>query len=416
MMLSPNVSAAAELGVGFTVLPNGDNSKVGNNNQLWFALDAGEMAKRRFQLTSASSLVQNVNISFVKSQIVDGSAIATTEKSEFADWFGTSVNDFKLGSRESKSIDLAVKAPNKIEDGTYRLFLKISVTDSSKPVKGKSGTYGIVNNAVSFYQDIYVVIGDANNLVLDFNILSIEDFQNLDGEKYLLVNLENIGNLPLGLSGNIELISMDFEGLKFGPFNAGSSPMLSKNSKGKIVFQLGKEIEPGNYKILVQVKQSEILKNKIFEENLEFPIEGSRQLPLLFVLIIGIALSVILLRIGINQFRKPKELSIDAPEKINFKFKLKKPAKNQSSPLEQMSIEELEALIENRTKESNKLTQKAAVKKATKKKAVAKKAAKNPVKKAAKQAATKPTAKSGSKKVAKKTVKKRAKQATKGSR
>lgn len=403
-----NLANAANLGVGFSVLPNGDTSKVGNNNQLWFALDAGEEAIRRFQVTSASTLNQEINISYVKSQTIDGKTSATNVESEFSKWFEPSENNFELKSRQSKTLELKAHVPNTIQDGTYRLFLKLSASNKNDEVSTKKGTYGVVNNAVSFFQEIFVIVGEADDFTLDFEIKNAEDYIDSNQIKHLVVNLVNTGNLPLGLSGTVELISLDFEGLKYGPFSGGSTPMLSKNTKGEIDFSLGTEIQPGNYKILVQVKQADVLRNKIFEQKLTFPASRGSGIPIYVYLLLLLIGAAILFRYGFSKLNLSTSKFIVTLKPSDDK-KIENLNNNELISLEEMSIKDLEAILAARLGDKTSKTKKSPAKRTSKKpvkKAVtSKKASKanSSVKKTAKKSPTKKTVK----KVAKKSPVKR---------
>ena len=77
-------ATAAELGIGFRVVPTG--GKVGGNNQLWFALDRGESGIRKFEIISSSDISQVIQLTFVQAQTVDGQLVVGSDPSEIANW------------------------------------------------------------------------------------------------------------------------------------------------------------------------------------------------------------------------------------------------------------------------------------------------------------------------------------------
>ncbi len=299
---------------------------------------------------------------------------------------------------------MAFNVPDGTKFGNYDGFLRVIASGESNPKDKDAKVQAVITNSLAFDQKFWLGVGDGEFLKTDFELDSVKGLIRND-KKYILVKTDNTGGTPIAPRGSIQLQDMVFAENKLGPLDAAASEILPGES-GWVAAEVPFSTTDGKWKIFASVSQGNIVKTKTFEEDIKFVEESNGlKLPWQWILVLGFGAMLLL---GIRM--------VISPKKINLNMRLKKPAKSQATSLDQLSIEELEALIENRTNELKKVNQKAPVKKATKKKAVAKKAAKKPVKKAAKQAATKPTAKSGSKKVAKKTVKKRAKQATKGSR
>ena len=299
---------AAELGVGFRVVPTG--GKVGGNNQLWFALDRGESGVRQIEVISSSDIKQLIQLTFVQAQTVDGQPVAGNEPSEIASWITTSENNFILNPKSSKLVEIRTKVPSATEDGTYRAYLKVGAS-AAKISNGKNNqTQAIVRNAISFNKELYVLVGDAETLTLDFEILSLQDFTDDDGFKHISVEFENSGQLPLGLKANLTLVSTEFTNLSYGPFIAGSTPILENGDKGFADFKLPTEVEPGNYRILIQASQESIIKNKVFEKNLTFPkLGGFKLLPALFGIFL-LVIAVFMIRFGFKKFRNSNSLGI----------------------------------------------------------------------------------------------------------
>ena len=303
---------AAELGVGFRVVPTG--GKVGGNNQLWFALDRGESGVRQIEVISSSDIKQLIQLTFVQAQTVDGQPVAGNEPSEIASWITTSENNFILNPKSSKLVEIRTKVPSATEDGTYRAYLKVGASAAKISNVKNNQTQAIVRNAISFNKELYVLVGDAETLTLDFEILSLQDFTDDDGFKHISVEFENSGQLPLGLKANLTLVSTEFTNLSYGPFIAGSTPILENGDKGFADFKLPTEVEPGNYRILIQASQESIIKNKVFEKNLTFPkLGGFKLLPALFGIFL-LVLAIIMLRFGFKKFRISNRLGIANPK------------------------------------------------------------------------------------------------------
>jgi len=293
IFLSIPASVSAEnLGIGFTVLPNGDESKVANNNQLWFALKAGESGSRKFRVVSSSKINQNITFSYYKSILEDGVQKASGEESEFSKWFTTNPDSLKLQPSSERDITLTVKVPRDTPDGTYNAYIRVGSSASNPTEIKRKGTYGIVNNDLGFLQSIFVVVGQGQDSTLDFEILNLESYIDDANAKHVKIEFENTGQLPLGLSVSLELRSEDFSDLFFGPFQGGSEPILSLGEKGFADISVSNDVSIGNYKVRVRAEQGGVVKNKIFNALLDFPERKVGLSPL------NVLLGVVLLLIG----------------------------------------------------------------------------------------------------------------------
>lgn len=313
IFLSIPASVSAEnLGIGFTVLPNGDESKVANNNQLWFALKAGESGSRKFRVVSSSKINQNITFSYYKSILEDGVQKASGEESEFSKWFTTNPDSLKLQPNSERDITLTVKVPRDTPDGIYNAYIRVGSSASNPTEIKRKGTYGIVNNDLGFLQSILVVVGQGQDALLDFEIKEISGYLDENGNKHLKVGFVNTGELPLGLGVSVELLSLEFEGLSFGPYQGGSEPIIKNGDEGFADLTVASDLAEGLYKVRVRATQGEIVKNKIFEVTLDFRenqsgLNGLSIILGIFLLLIGTG-SVLL---GIRRIKtnKDKELT-----------------------------------------------------------------------------------------------------------
>ena len=307
-------ASAAELGIGFRVVPTG--GKVGGNNQLWFALDRGESGIRKFEVISSSDISQLIQLTFVQAQTVDGQLVAGSEPSEIANWIFPDANNFILKPRESRMIEISTKVPPNTEDGTYRAYLKVGAS-AAKDTKARTDvTQAVVKNAISFNKELYVLVGNAENLTLDFEILGLQDFTKDDGSKNISIDFRNLGQVPLGLKANLTLVSTEFSNLSYGPFIGGSTTMLEEGDEGYAELKLPDEVAPGSYRILVQASQDSVIKNKVFEEELTFPrLGGFKVLPILIALVL-LALGILLFRFGLKKIRNQNQIGEDYAKQL----------------------------------------------------------------------------------------------------
>jgi hypothetical protein len=302
------------LGIGFTVLPNGDNSKVANNNQLWFALKAGESASRRFQVTSSSDIIQSISFTYKNLLVEDGQVRAGNETSEFEYWFKTDADNLRLSPGDNRIVTLTVKVPKGVSDGVYRSYLRVGASSAVENKVKRTGTYGIVKNDVGFLQQIYVLVGKGQDTLLDFEIDGIQGYLDGSGDKHLKVGFENTGDLPLGLRVLVELNSLEFEGLSFGPYQGGSEPILKRGDKGFADLNVGSDVAEGRYKVRIRASQGEIVKNKVVEVTLDFPesdsnLNGITMLVGIMLLLLGSILALLGIRKVKSNRTKVAEIS-----------------------------------------------------------------------------------------------------------
>ena len=140
-----------------------------------------------------------------------------------------------------------------------------------------------------------LIVGNTNNLIIDFDIVDLKDYS-IAGKKYLNLMFKNLGTLPLGLDGDVSLNSIEFENLKYGPFEFGSQP-IGESKDGSAVVELPSDFTVGKYRILVTARQSMVEKNKIFERDLQFPNFDDGRLSNMN-LFLGVFIIVILLAIS----------------------------------------------------------------------------------------------------------------------
>ncbi len=396
--------AAGNLGIGVSILPSGDQggADLGNNSQLWFSLKPGSSQSREFIVTSSGNINQEVKLQLLGLNLVNGVAKVNSEQeAEAAQWVSFEPKTLVLKPHSTTRMKMTFNIPADTKFGRYDGFLRViaqAVELNSSQSKAKVSA--VISNAVAFDQQFWLGVGDGKYLSTDFDMKAIRGIIRGD-QKFIQIAMENLGGTPIGPEGTAELQDAVFTKNHLGPIAFGTATVEPGKTRWA-EFEVPNTMKDGRWNIFVTAHQGNVVKTKMFEEDIKFVEESNGfNMPWQWILVIGFGA---LLLLGIRM--------VISPEKFNFNIKFKKPTKKQSSPIDQLSIEELEALIESRTGQIKKTAKKAPAKKAAKSKTVAKKAAKKPVKKVDKKAA----AKSPAKKAAKKAVKKSAKKAKKSRR
>jgi len=265
------VPTANALSLGLRVLPGSSNSLIGGNNQLWFAVSPGSSETRKFEIINPSSESANVEINVVPAIKRDGKIVeGEAQDDDFTQWFNLSPKKFILKPRSNRAIDVKVSIPKDAARIVESALIFVNVTGNEKSAEVKEGqTVAIAKSIVRLRLPVALYVGNPKDLIVDFEIIDLVDFS-ADGAKFLAIQFENLGTLPLGLSGKVTLNNIEFPDLRYGPFEFGSQPIAVSES-GSARVELPQDFVLGKYKILVSARQSSIEKNRVFEKDLRFP-------------------------------------------------------------------------------------------------------------------------------------------------
>lgn len=284
---------ASGLGLGVKVIPGSKESLVGGNNRLWFMVTSDSAESREILIINNSDEKARINVRLNDAVVRDGKFGALNSPSPHSDLLRISNKQVVLNARQSITLTLTTKFSSSAEFGQYVAALTINSEgmESVSETK-KDGTYAVGKNALQYVVPVYLFVGDRNKYKVDFEIVDLLDYSQ-DGKKLVNVVFENLGNLPLGLSGSIQFTSQEFSELSYGPFNLGSEP-ISEGDSGIARILLPDDFEPGKYKVLIIARQANVEKTKVFEKNLQFPNErgNSTMWFLMLAIVILIALAV----------------------------------------------------------------------------------------------------------------------------
>jgi hypothetical protein len=265
------VPTANALSLGLRVLPGSSNSLIGGNNQLWFAVSPGSSETRKFEIINPSSESANVEINVVPAISRDGKIVeGEVQDDDFTQWFDLSPKKFTIKPRSKRAIDVKVSIPKGADRIVESALIFVNVTGNDKNAEIEEGqTVAIAKSIVRLRLPVALYVGNPEDLIVDFEIVELVDFS-VDGSKFLAIEFENLGTLPLGLSGKVNLSNVEFPDLQYGPFEFGSQP-IAVSELGSARVELPPDFVLGNYKILVSARQSSVEKNRVFEKDLRFP-------------------------------------------------------------------------------------------------------------------------------------------------
>ena len=385
-LLLPNLATAGDLGVGLRVVPNSStNSQISGNTKLWFVVKQNDATSRELVLSGSNSMDQQVRLSLVKLQRIDGEPAISNEASDVAPWIAFSENNFVLRKNQSKSITMKIAPPTDAKSGSYEAYLIVSASDAKAYKSSGEVTEAVIKNSARVAQPVFVGVGNYEDFVVNFGIADVDGIKTLQ-DKFIRVFLDNKGKTPISPSGQIQLKNMDFEQGTLGPFPFYSAT-ISPDSKAYIDVQVPDTVNPGNWKLFVSASQGNVTETREFEKNLTFTNRFD---------FLGGAIRAVVVLLGLllafwaYRTLRPRSAT-DTPSKR--KSGRSSRSKNRISKETQALIAELEAkaeAAERKAAELKKTTRKRApVKKVTKKIAAKKVASKSkPVKKTTTRKAT----------------------------
>ena len=378
-----NSASAAGLGISVRVIPGGNQEgqeAVGANKRMWMIVKQGDSRSREIQITSTSSISQLISLSIVDAATINGVTSAGKILNEANSWAKFSANNFILPAGKRKTVSMEITIPNGINDASIEAYL-VATAQSPKPTGNNANAKynAVIKGQARFAHGLFLGVGDYEKFRVNFSIEDVKDTRR-NGQKKLLIFLNNKGLTPIAPSGDVTLQNADFPGLRFGPIKYLTA-RINPESKSVFVVDLPEEVIPGKWKIFVRASQGNVTETKVFEKTLRF----SKWFDILFnigrflVFVIGI----VLLRKSWHLFRgttpAPQPFAVKARdflkslrERINSR---PKPANSQSGQIETDMDAEIERFLEEiRSPKKKASPKKASPKKASPKKASPKKA------------------------------------------
>ena len=391
----PAIYAAGNLGLAIEILPSNDKEiqALTTGQSLWFVIPPGQSKSRTIRIKSSANIKEEVTLSIGFLNRIDGVAtVDDTKKSEIASWGHFSENRFVLAPSQSKEVNFNFEIPNNTDIGIHEAFLYAVAS----PVSSSSNDeYKLIQNA-RIASPIFLGVGTAKQIYTDFEIKGVSGIVN-DGVKSLKIDFKNTGKTPLNLSGTVELTSLEFSDRHAGPYNFNSL-VIRPDVDAYVLIPTNDDVKPGNWKIFVSASQLSKTKTKEFSENITF--RNNIDLVGVLIRIIGTIFFLFVLYICIRTIRGKKKDTIESQSITGVVEPI--------VDLNQLSLEELEAILAARLGEKSKKVKKATAKKPVKKSAAQQKKSTAPIKKSAKKVAKKaPINKASTKKVAKKAAVKR---------
>jgi competence ComEA-like helix-hairpin-helix protein len=266
--------AAGELGIGIEIVPTqSDNpAQLGANSELWFAIEPGQSAQRQFRIISTSEIAQSVVFELWQVTVVDGEpTIDRTTRSPSEEWVTFNPPKVNLEPRARQDVTMTYTIPGNTEPAVFESYLRILVSARDAPLDEKpdAGVQAVIQGALAFRKSVWLGIGDAANLVTDFEIRGVAGWLTDTNEKAIRVLITNTGSTPIRPTGSVQLADPLFANNTFGPFEfQANSINPGESAYGDAI--VDSAINDGRWSIFVQATQGSIRKTAKFDQDIRF--------------------------------------------------------------------------------------------------------------------------------------------------
>lgn len=266
--------AAGELGIGIEIVPTqSDNpAQLGANSELWFAIEPGQSAQRQFRIISTSEIAQSVVFELWQVTVVDGEpTIDRTTRSPSEEWVTFNPPKVNLEPRARQDVTMTYTIPGSTEPAVFESYLRILVSARDAPADENpdAGVQAVIQGALAFRKSVWLGIGDAANLVTEFEIRGVAGWLTDKNEKAIRVLITNTGSTPIRPTGSVQLADPLFANNTFGPFEFQTNSINpGESAYGDAI--VDSVINDGRWSIFVQATQGSIRKTAKFDQDIRF--------------------------------------------------------------------------------------------------------------------------------------------------
>ncbi len=273
--------------------------------------EPGSQDYREVILTNSTNKTMRLNLDIANSKSTDGQISIDDESEAFSNkYISFSENPAIIAPGGVKAVRITVKTPQGINPFTETPYLLLS-TEAKVPKRiddGKIRAYLPIVNRVAY--PIFVGVGNYADFKTDFSIDKVEFFKGDEGNAARLW-IKNNGRLDLPIEGFIKFQDAAFAGQVLGPFTFENATILPK-STAFVVINLPPEIIESKWRVFTQVESNDIIKTRIFIENISFSAFSLANLSILGLIFI---FSLVALGWSLRQFRRQgsKPLAVEIP-------------------------------------------------------------------------------------------------------
>lgn len=231
--------------------------------------EPGKSDYREIILTNGSNRPINLNLELANSTTTDGVVrIDDSSEANSSPYIKFSENPVSLGPRAVKTIRISLETPSNINPFTESPYLTLSTQPKVQTPQSDGQIRAVlpVVNRVAY--PIFIGVGNYRDFETRFTIEKIE-FRGSPEGNFAHLWVKNEGKLDLPIKGSLRFQDATFAGPIFGPYEFENSAVLP-NSSAFVPIPLPEDITETQWRIFGQVESNDIIKTKIFVEDVSF--------------------------------------------------------------------------------------------------------------------------------------------------
>ena len=270
---SPDPSDDPKAGISMLVFPGDLSDPSGRNRltELDFVLAAGQVADRTLRIRGSRDGNSLISLQVLDARIVNDKLELVNRLSPMSAWTSFSNNNFVLAPGEIGEVNISVAAPPDAGNSlNYSFVVARSELVDAAPLESETGA--TIAASAQYAMSMMTISGDPEFVRVQFEITDVGPI--LAGQqKYIRVFIDNQSQFAIDPSISVQLLSLDYSDLGFGPF-VGQSPSIPRQSKLAIDIPIADDVLDGRYRILVEATEGVNTQRREFEKTLVFADEN----------------------------------------------------------------------------------------------------------------------------------------------
>ena len=231
--------------------------------------EPGKLDYREIILTNGSNRAINLSLKLANSTTTDGVIrIDDSSEANSSPYIKFSENPVSLGPRAVKTIRISLKTPLNINPFTESPYLTLSTQPKVQTPQSDGQIRAVLPIVNRVAYPVFIGVGNYRDFETKFTIEKIE-FRGSPEGNFAQLWVKNEGKLDLPIKGSIRFQDATFAGPIFGPYEFENSAVLP-NSSAFVPIPLPADITETQWRIFSQVESNDIIKTKVFVEDVSF--------------------------------------------------------------------------------------------------------------------------------------------------
>lgn len=315
-----SAQADESLGIGVQIVESSQGD-LSMGNRAWFGIEPGERGTAVFKVVSQSNLDQTITYEVFDKEIVNGTSQAdTSELSETAQWLSFEPAVAIVPAGGSREITMTYDIPTDAPEEAFDAVLRVLATGEDSSEEVQAGSKAVVGAAVGMDIDVWLGIGNAVSLLPNFDIRDVQGVILPQG-RFLRVEFENLGVVPLALRGSVQLADPVLVERSFEPITYAAR-IIQSGDRGYVDVPVAEEVTDGNWNVFVSATQAQVRQTRLFEKEIVFAAPSEGGIPWGLIQSVLIGLFALLAVYGLRKIVRPSAKSEAKIKKTSRVFSL----------------------------------------------------------------------------------------------